>query len=480
MNRDDYLREYENNQALRERVAADPNRLHYHLMPPTGWLNDPNGLCQFHGVYHVYFQYTPFLASWGLKAWGHYTTRDWLHFREEEPFIFADTADDRDGVYSGSAFVQGDTIHYFYTGNVKYKDRDYDYILEGREHNTMHFTSKDGYTTTPKQVLMRNADYPADISKHVRDPKVYCRDGKYYMVQGARDRDSHGCVLLFRSDDLTHWENYNRIRTDEPFGYMWECPDLFDLDGQTLLLTCPQGVPQQGHLYQNVYQCGCFPITLDLAHNSYTLGAFRELDKGFDIYACQTFQDERGRRILIGWMGIPDADYDNDVTVEQGWIHALTMPRVLSWRDGRLIQQPMEEMQALRRTRQESNLRGAPHWETADCCFELAIWLTQSPERLALQLRDDVSLTYADGILTLQLGNSGRGRTTRTVELEQLRDLTVFSDTSSIEIFINGGEEVMTTRVYSSTLEQTIRLAPDTLDGSAVFYELDGYSIEKP
>ena len=37
----------------------DPYRLKLHLTPPAGWLNDPNGLCQYHGTYHAFYQYVP-------------------------------------------------------------------------------------------------------------------------------------------------------------------------------------------------------------------------------------------------------------------------------------------------------------------------------------------------------------------------------------------------------------------------------------
>lgn len=149
--------------------------------------------------------------AWGTKLWGHYTTTDWIHFQECEPFLFPDCDWDRDGVYSGSAFVDGDKIHYFYTGNVKLQDKDYDYILEGREQNTIHLVSEDGMHAGEKQLVMTNADYPADMSKHVRDPKIFVKNGRYYMVQGARDCESKGCVLLFESD------------------------------GQEILIACPQG-----------------------------------------------------------------------------------------------------------------------------------------------------------------------------------------------------------------------------------------------
>ena len=49
---------------------SDKWRLGLHLMPPTGWLNDPNGLCQFQGVYHVFFQYSPDNPEGGASAGG--------------------------------------------------------------------------------------------------------------------------------------------------------------------------------------------------------------------------------------------------------------------------------------------------------------------------------------------------------------------------------------------------------------------------
>lgn len=477
MDRESYIREYPEHLDMRKKASEDQNRLRFHLMPPSGWMNDPNGLCQLNGVYHVYYQYTPFLAGWGTKIWGHYTTRDWVHFREEEPFLFPDCAWDRDGVYSGSAFVKDGEIHYFYTGNVKLWDQDYDYIMNGREQNTIHLVSRDGLNAGEKKLVLTNDDYPSDMSKHVRDPKIFCRDGKYYMVLGARDAHSEGCALLFRSEDLEHWEYFDRISPKKPFGFMWECPDLFELDGQTILMSCPQGIPQRGHLYQNVYQCGYFPAELDLEKKEYHLEPFRELDKGFDIYACQTFEDEKGRRILIGWMGIPDADYSYDATVQWDWIHALTMPRVLSFRDGRIFQQPMEEMKSLRKNERTVSIRQFGSWETADCCFEMHVTLDHA-DRMKLQLREDVWLTYEDQILTLSLGKSGYGRQKRTVELKELRNFTVFSDTSSVEIFINDGEEVMTTRIFSESLRQNVCFLDEDLQGTVEVYELDSFQME--
>ena len=161
MNKETYLTEYPKHESMRENVKKDKNRLHFHMMPPTGWMNDPNGLCEFQGVNHIYFQYTPFLAGWGTKLWGHYTTKDWIHYKEEEPFLYPDEEWDRDGVYSGSAYTCEDGIHYFYTGNVKLWDKDYDYIMNGREQNTIHVFSPDGKNIGTLEMVRYGADSKA-------------------------------------------------------------------------------------------------------------------------------------------------------------------------------------------------------------------------------------------------------------------------------------------------------------------------------
>ncbi|WP_044600351.1 glycoside hydrolase family 32 protein [Candidatus Stoquefichus massiliensis] len=475
MTKEDYQKEYGTHQKMRDHVRQDQYRLQYHLMPPAGYLNDPNGLCQKDGIYHIYFQYTPFDCGWGTKLWGHYTTKDMIHFQEEEPFLYPDTKMDKDGVYSGSAFVKDNLIHYFYTGNVKLYDRnDYDYINEGREQNTIHMTSQDGYHISQKELILTNDDYPQDMSKHVRDPKIFEKDGYYYMAIGGRTRDNQGCVLLYKSDDLQHFKYYNRLILPN-FGYMWECPDLFELDGQLFLMTCPQGLVQQGYNYANVYQMGYFKVNYDFQQNTYTLSEFHELDRGFDIYAPQSFLDEKGRRIQYAWMGIPDADYDNQPTIDYDWQHALTMPKVLTYHDGQIYQQPMEEMKALREKTIVSHCHQIKQEDTI--CFEMNIELEENKD-FHLKIRDDAHLTYQNHILTLSLGQSGHGRATRSIEINEVYQMTIFSDTSSLEIFINDGQTVFTTRVYSESLHQTVEFLT-SIKGKVTYYPLKPYVITK-
>ena len=171
---------------------ADGNdifRQKLHLMPPVGWLNDPNGLCQFNGTYHAFFQYAPFCAEGGLKMWGHYTSSDMVEWSYDGVSLYPDQPFDCHGVYSGSAFVEDGKMYLYYTGNVKLEGGEFDYIHTGREANTILVVSEDGkHFGSKKQELMRNSDYPQDLTCHVRDPKVWKKDEIYYMIQAPEHR----------------------------------------------------------------------------------------------------------------------------------------------------------------------------------------------------------------------------------------------------------------------------------------------------
>lgn len=455
-------------------VSKDPYRLKYHLMPDMGWVNDPNGLCQFKGVYHIYYQYCPFNTEGSLKLWGHYSTTDFINYKKEDVALFPDEDIDAHGVYSGSAFVEDDKIHYFYTGNIKYFDRDdYDYINSGRGSNTIYFNSDDGIHFSKKELLMTTNDYPTDMSNHVRDPKVFKRNNKYYMALGARDKNSCGCVLLYESEDMKNWHYYNRIQTIEKFGYMWECPDLFEIDGQLVLTCCPQGVKTQGIDYENVHQSVWMLIDYDFNNNSYEIKSVHLMDRGFDFYAQQSFTDEHNRQIMIGWLGLPDIEYTNP-TINTGWQHALTIPRQLKVIDNEFIQIPLEELSSLRETTLEFNQTMLNDAHRDDEVYELNMTL-HNHNKFKLSLSEEINITYERGIITLDITKCGSGRTTRKVEVQNLDELRIFSDTSSLEIFVNGGKEVFTTRIYP-TKKRNLQLHGENLNVEIKFYTLKGFT----
>lgn len=422
-------------------------RQQLHLEPPQGWMNDPNGLCFFGGFYHVYFQYAPDNADGStLKCWGHYQSPDLLHWEFTGTVLFPDSADDKDGVYSGSAIVCDDTLHLFYTGNVK-EDGEHDYVQSGRGANVIHVSTQDGVTMSSKHTVLRNSDYPDFCSCHVRDPKIWYERGKWQMVLGARTRNDEGCVLFYSSEDLDHW-TYERMDQISEFGYMWECPDVFALDAHRYLSVSPQGLPHQELYYQNVYQSGYFFYDKELT-------SFTEWDMGFDFYAPQTFEAPDGRRILIGWMGIGDIPYFNPTTA-LGFQHCLTLPREITRdTDGLLRQNPIRELQTLRKEHSvlqdgSSTLLALPFELTADI-----------GQNFTLTLNDACELSWQHDLFRMAFTEEsiGGGRTVRTAALPDCTNLRLIADKSSIELYLNDGRKVFSSRIYpdSDTMKVTLQ-----------------------
>ena len=447
---------------------ADPGRYaqRFHLMPPVGWLNDPNGLCQFKGTYHAFFQYSPFDAEGGVKMWGHSESRDMVAWDYVGTPLYPDQPFDVSGVYSGCAYVEDDVMNVFYTGNVKrLESDDYDYVNEGREANTIRTTSTDGRTFERRHVVLDNKDYPADDTEHVRDPKVWREGDKYYMVQGARREDDHGEVLVFASPDMEKWELVNRITTEYPFGYMWECPDYFEvpdlmLEGETakVLSVSPQGLEGGDWDRRNVYQSGYFVLRGDV-RRKYRLQPFALWDAGFDFYAPQTFQAQDGRRILIGWMGMPDEKTYVNPTVEDGWQHCFTLPREVTVRYGRVCQWPVRELERYRTNLREGKgelvARDAP-------AFDLV--LDGFPEHLNfayVKLAGQLAITWGSGVLELRFLDEskdgvGAGRRVRYEHMNGLRNVRIVGDASSVEVFVNDGELTFSTRYYPQEYGVTV------------------------
>ena len=451
--RSDYERWRAGQDEAAVRIAADPDRLAFHVEPELGWHYDPNGLVQVGDTYHIYHQYDPFDAAHGGPVlWNHLTTKDFVTYENRGPVLFPDSDMDSSGAYSGSAFVRDGKIHYFYTGNVKHFDRDdYDYVLTGRDQNQIHMVTDNADELGKEQLAVGPLDYPDDIGTHVRDPKVLEHDGIYYMVLGARTKDDRGCVVVFTSCDLESWKYATRIELGEQFGFMWECPDLFELDGQWFLAVSPQGIA-----CQNVYGCGYFALQGDWRTDC-TLSEFHALDDGFDYYAPQSFAAADGRRIQFGWMGMPDADYTNP-TVEYGWQHCLTLPRVLTQDGtGRLLQAPAAELNALR-----GEARQSADGETVetDPCFDLTAAPTGD---FVLTIANGLTLTYTEANRTCTLHFTdaaiAAGRTERKTVLDApCRSLRVVGDASSLEIFLNDGAAVLSTRYYPAAGKVAVQL----------------------
>lgn len=451
-------------------VQNDNWRLNFHVMPETGWLNDPNGAIQFDGQYHIYYQYVPETPLGGATHWGHMTSKDMVNFKQEPIFMSPDQTFDVDGVYSGSGIEKDGKLHFFYTGNVK-QPGDYDYIYSGREQNVVHVVSKDGFEIERREVVIPHADFPEGFTDHIRDPKLLEKDGIYYMVLGARTEDNLGSVLVYKSDDLEDWTYHGTLLDgNEDQGYMWECPDFFELDDASVLIFSPQGILPEEYKYNNPHVAGYLIGETDWEKVKLKPEeTFYEFDRGFDFYAPHTFEDDQGRRIMWSWMGVGDImpEYTNP-TIARGWQHAMALPRELVLENGQIFQRPLDEYKQLRKNEQSRSFSEAE--DLAGEVYELFLEF-QTSDAFELKLRQDTELIYDGEILTLKHGKSGYGRRKRMTPISEIRQLQIFVDTSSMEIFVNDGEIVLTTRVYPEAGEDTIEIETKA-DGTITYWDL--------
>ena len=521
----------------------------FHLFPPQGWINDPNGLCQFKSVYHAFYQYTPEWPANELRFWGHAVSKDLLSWETLPIAISPDAACDKDGVFSGSAWIEtrnasdGDCGHdngaaagscghggdgndgahdgaaasevmrLFYTGNVMDETHpEADGIDVGREAYEVMVTSEDGLSFSPKRVVLKPADYPDTCTNHVRDPKVWEQDGALRMLLGARERDvaavnaktaderhDSGVVLIYDSNDCgVSWTLHSVIRGTnalgqrDAFGYMWECPFLVQLDDQEFLSVCPQGLSESAGTepsagtessigaskgsrlsdsvnlqenassepldkWQNIWQSGYFPLPegqkLINVETVFT-DNFVLWDHGFDFYAPQTFVDDSGRTILIGWMGIIDPIY-HSYPAGIGFCHNLTLPRELSLSDnGVILQHPVKDLDAKRHEYAEFDADGFVEIDQLSADIEISGISGDG----TLVLNDALVLSYSKGIFILQFidKDTAAGRIQRSIELKQLSDLRVIVDGSTVEIYLNDGRVVFSTRWFPASERLTL------------------------
>ena len=440
-------------------------RQRLHLMPPVGWLNDPNGLCQFKGIYHAFFQYAPFNVEGGVKMWGHYTSGNLIDWEYQGVSMYPDQPFDCSGVYSGCAFIEDGEMYLYYTGSVKLEDRDdYDYVNTGREANTVLVTSKDGFHFGRKRLLMKNSDYPADLTLHVRDPKVWKKDGTYYMVQGARTKENVGQAVVFCSEDKINWKVHSRVKTPFPFGYMWECPDYFETDGVKIFSASVQGL--EGGVWEdrNVYQSGYFMVHGDIT-GDYSLSEYRLWDYGFDYYAPQSFQTEDGRTVLIAWMGMPDCEEYTNRTIAEGWQHCFTFPREIfveteenvenGGEAGKTCGKTIVRQRPVRELEQMMKYGGEVQGRLETDRYRVYdLQVTGIREnRFHAQLAGGLQLDWHDGRFEMYFENRDKnspsaGRSVRYAEADRLEDVRILADISSVEVFVNDGEYVFSTRYY--------------------------------
>ncbi len=431
----------------------------FHLSPTVGWLNDPNGFSFYQGEYHLFYQYHPYDTNWGPMHWGHCKSKDMLHWERLPAALAPDQPYDQNGCFSGSAAETPEGQHILmYTGVRKDGNREF---------QTQCIAVGDGinYEKLPANpVITKELVPPGGSFQDFRDPKIWWDGSQWLAVAGNRTEDGSGAVLLYASRDLKDWNFKGTIdRSRNQWGKMWECPDLFPLDGQMVLLVSPQELETSDLNFHKGYESLCLLGSWEPEKNRFIRRSVLPIDQGLDFYAPQTLLAPDGRRIMVAWM----QDWDSAKCVPEGqnWFGQMTLPRELHIRNGRLIQQPVRELERWRgeRTAYE-NVEVSGDMSLPGIfgrTLDLTLRLQAQDGPFTLKFAQDNShftaFTFQPdrSLLTLDRSHSGlpKGHAlSRTIPVrsrEGLLELRLILDRFSVEAFVNGGEQTLSATLYT-------------------------------
>ncbi|WP_086350598.1 glycoside hydrolase family 32 protein [Candidatus Enterococcus clewellii] len=444
------------NQYIREKrtEVVDEYRNHFHLMAPVGWINDPNGFIYFRGEYHLFYQFYPYDSVWGPMHWGHAKSKDLLHWEELPVALAPGESYDKDGCFSGSAIEKDGKLYLMYTGHTV--------VGEQVRQVQCLAVSEDGI------VFKKYAQNPIIAEEHIadvaqiddfRDPKVFQREGHFYSVVAAKTAESRGQILLFESEDLLEWQFSSvLLEGDDEQGVMWECPDLFHLDGKDVLILSPIEMDKKGLSYWNTSSTVAFIGAVDWQTGRFIVENHHEIDHGVDFYAPQTCLGKEDKRIMVAWMQMwhrtmPTHDLGHK------WSGSMTLPRELFVEKNRLLQRPIQTLyQSLDITLQKENLELS---EQPIILEKVISDQTYAALSIAMNDAQEVALLFGHGgntlefhysaeesLVTVSRKNSGwkiSGNEEETYDFRCMRvplvdgklKVEIVRDTSSMEWFFN-------------------------------------------
>jgi beta-fructofuranosidase len=417
----------------------------YHLEPNRGLLNDPNGLVYFKGKYYVFFQWNRFNKNHSYKEWGFFTSEDMINWELEGSALLPDQPYDICGVYSGCAYVIKDQMYLYYTGNNK--------IDNQRKSSQCLAVSNDGNTFLKKGIIIET---PEGYTEHFRDPKVFKQNNsEYFMVVGAQRNTGKGAIALFTSLDGEKWEYSDVLAVSDKYE-MIECPDMFKLGNNQILLFNPQERDNNADKSKysfSAYKFVDFDEKCGIITQKKLDEDFLMLDYGFDFYAPQTFEDQKGRRILFAWMSKMESKQEELFSKNDSSVHCLTIPRELYVKKGKLYQSPVLELYKL--------LGGEIPINKKDTTIDInfigrAFYLSlrdkaSISKNLCIYFQDEIKIEYIHSEKKIRLLR--KNWTTKKWEMKEclinsLESIEIWADNSSIELFINDGEKVLTSRFF--------------------------------
>lgn len=461
---------------------TEPYRPQFHFSPEEKWMNDPNGMVYHNGIYHLFYQYYPEDIVWGPMHWGHATSKDLVHWEHKPIALFPD---EHGLIFSGSAVVDfGNTSGFGTAENPPLVAIFTYHLMEGEKAGRKDFQTQGiAYSLDNGDTWTKYEGNPVignDGIKDFRDPKVFWDDKNHQWIMSLVAGDH---LQLWGSGDLKKWAKLSEFGKDKgSHGGVWECPDLFPLKVEgsdeekwVLLISINPGAPNGGSGTQ--YFVGYFDgekFTTDQTDTKW-------LDWGTDNYAGVTYNvlpkdyygdtyenDPKQDRIFIGWMS--NWAYARDTPTEK-WRSAMTVPRKLTLqkigKDYTLYNYPVENLETIidRKNKKDISLNGgAKEVITFDDLNQTEVKFQTSSKNFELKLsnslNEEVRLTMLGEKEQFFLDRTNSGKvefqgdfaSNQIMPVENLPEgeyeVRVLIDKSSIEVFLNKGQYVMTAQLF--------------------------------
>ncbi len=298
-----------------------------HFTPASGWINDPHGITAREGRYEAFFQYVGGGTNWAPDCqWGHATGPDLLTLREGPVAIAPGDGDD--GIWTGCVVHDGAETRAFYTA-TSVPDFGIGRVRVAHARDA-------AWNTWSKGDVVVEAPAELDLIAF-RDPFVRREGNGWRMFVGAAGRDGTAHALTYTSADLDSWqyegialERHTAEREPVWMGALWECPQIFDIDGHAAMVS---SIWDADVLHYAAYALGSF------ADGRFAADHWERLTWGESLYAPSMFTDADGAPALTFWLRGIRGD---------GWAGAHSVPYRLSVEGGRLIARPHPDVAAHR------------------------------------------------------------------------------------------------------------------------------------
>jgi len=412
----------------------------YHFFPITGWINDPNGLIQYQGKYHLFYQFNPSRPEWGPMHWGHAVSTNLFNWQHLPVALYPEETfeeNDMSGIFSGSAIEKDDLLYLMYTQFFDPKC----YENHPKEQQCIAYSNNgiDFEKLSNNPVISAP---PTPLFHDYRDPKVWKgKDNRYHCVLGTGESGVPK-VIHYSSPDLINWHYKGTLIELDPeeFGPIIECPDFFQLEDRWVLVFSAGFLTEGAR--KNYYIIG------DFLNNHFHPSFFGELDIGNDLYAAQTFLDDQKRRILIAWVHTPER---YNYTKDEGWAGIMSLPRELTLNKDGLSQTPVREIQQFYHKERALEVKDEViQIHSFSNCFVLNAQNIGNSCAIRFENTIDyLEFQVTENSLTLEEKRNGKNEYKDFYELDFTIDsLRIFIDHSSCEVFINNGKATCTWRIY--------------------------------